>query len=112
MSPGTEGWETHDLEIKEAQEHLRSSLEAWDNNNCGGGSSGPPPVDAWKWATKPRPTVSDWKKGSVKPSRWGWFGRLIRVPSIFMFMPDPCGEYGGLKDSPTCHLYNLENQIY
>ena len=53
--PGTGSWDRHDQAIRNQQQGVRNRLEDWDENNCG-----PPPKDAWHWATRPPPKPSEW----------------------------------------------------
>lgn len=53
--PGTVGWENHENEFKTQQERLREKLRLY-NDKCG-----PPPPNAWKWATIPPPVEKQWK---------------------------------------------------
>jgi hypothetical protein len=44
------------MAFKQQQTALRNALDRWNMNGCG-----PPPPNAWKWATRPAPSPKQWK---------------------------------------------------
>jgi uncharacterized protein DUF4150 len=58
IAPGEPGWDTHDQQLDDMQKQLRDHLNTYEQW-CGGGP--PIPVDAWEWATKPRPNAKSYE---------------------------------------------------
>jgi hypothetical protein len=62
QGPGTKAWATHDQAIRNQQSGLRNRLNEYDTRGCDDQGRGPGlPADARSWATRPRPTASQWK---------------------------------------------------
>lgn len=105
----------HILLVNIADSHLRKALQEWEDNGCGDGpEDGGTRVKTCTDVTVPVPVSVPKTTERKFPSRnksWGW-ERILRIHSAFMFMPDPCGEYGGMKHSPVCMQNQFESQIF
>ena len=76
-------------QFEDTQRGLRNRLSSWDSNNCG-----PPPGDAWKWASEPVPEADPRPDAGAAAKKVATAGaavgagyiiyRVIRmIPSLF-----------------------------
>lgn len=59
--PGTTSWANHEQAILNQQRGLRDRLEEFERRRCG-----PPPPNAWSWATRPVPTAAQWEENNLE----------------------------------------------